>query len=224
MALPFSKLYPRSINDDDIDVDATLRQLQEATRLNREKLADFTQPRVATAIYDHYQIPKPQRLESGNTGRNDQGSQHRGAARDGGADNHVLISRDVIATILPGMSGADKVIGAQVALGGDRGTGEIDEILIDSDSDAVAYILVSHGGFLGIGNEWHPLPIQSLQWDSKSEKYRVATPTDGSGISSMSIKDGDPPRRVRQSELDQLYSSYGIPPDRTEKTERLFDG
>ncbi len=40
--------------------------------------------------------------------------------------------------------------------------GAIHDIMIDEPSGKVAYAIMSFGGFLGIGNQYHPLPWSIL--------------------------------------------------------------
>ena len=42
--------------------------------------------------------------------------------------------------------------------------GEIDHLVIDKESGRVAYAVMNFGGFLGIGEETHPLPWGTLSY------------------------------------------------------------
>jgi hypothetical protein len=45
--------------------------------------------------------------------------------------------------------------------------------MIDKVSGNVAYAIMSFGGFLGIGNSYHPLPWSLLQYDTNKGGYVV---------------------------------------------------
>jgi hypothetical protein len=67
--------------------------------------------------------------------------------------------------------GNDKVEGTAV-YGADRTLiGSIDRLMIDKLSGKVSYVVLSFGGFLGIGDEHYPLPWQSLTYDESLGGY-----------------------------------------------------
>ena len=51
--------------------------------------------------------------------------------------------------------------------------GSIHDLMIDKISGNVAYAIMSFGGFLGIGNSYHPLPWPLLQYDTTKGGYVV---------------------------------------------------
>ncbi len=68
---------------------------------------------------------------------------------------------------------AGKVKGTAVYdASGDR-IGSIDEIMLDKTEGRVAYAVMSFGGFLGIGEKYHPLPWDGLTYDVDKGGYLV---------------------------------------------------
>ena len=51
--------------------------------------------------------------------------------------------------------------------------GKIEDLMIDVESGRVAYAVLSFGGFLGMGDSYHPLPWGSLTYDTSREGYVV---------------------------------------------------
>jgi hypothetical protein len=51
--------------------------------------------------------------------------------------------------------------------------GSIEHVMIDKLSGQVAYAVMSFGGFLGIGEKYHPLPWQVLDYDTAKGGYAV---------------------------------------------------
>lgn len=51
--------------------------------------------------------------------------------------------------------------------------GRIEDLSIDKLSGQVRYALLSFGGFLGIGEKFHPLPWSVLDYDTKVDGYVV---------------------------------------------------
>ena len=68
---------------------------------------------------------------------------------------------------------ADRVNGTYVFNPqGDR-IGEINDLMIDKRSGQVAYAIMSFGGFLGVGNSYHPLPWSLLKYNTNLGGYVV---------------------------------------------------
>ncbi|MFQ3595853.1 MAG: PRC-barrel domain-containing protein [Sphingomonadaceae bacterium] len=57
--------------------------------------------------------------------------------------------------------------------------GSIAEIMIDKRTGEVAYAVMSFGGFLGIGEKYHPLPWDALDYDETIGGYRVGMAGEG---------------------------------------------
>jgi PRC-barrel domain len=68
---------------------------------------------------------------------------------------------------------ADKVQGTDVFNAGADRVGSIQDLMIDKRSGQVAYAIMSFGGFLGIGNSYHPLPWSLLRYDTNLGGYVV---------------------------------------------------
>ena len=51
--------------------------------------------------------------------------------------------------------------------------GSVYNLMIDKYSGQVAYAVMSFGGFLGIGESYHPLPWKKLTYDPRLGGYRV---------------------------------------------------
>jgi hypothetical protein len=68
---------------------------------------------------------------------------------------------------------AEKVEGTNVYnLQGDK-LGTVDDIMIDKVSGRAIYALMSFGGFLGMGEKYHPLPWSALKYDESKGGYVV---------------------------------------------------
>ena len=69
--------------------------------------------------------------------------------------------------------GSDKVEGTTVYGGDDQKIGSVQRIMIDKVSGKVAYAVISFGGFLGMGEDYYPLPWANLKYDTNLGGYRV---------------------------------------------------
>ncbi len=68
---------------------------------------------------------------------------------------------------------SDKVEGTAVYNRQDESLGSVYTVMIDKYSGQVAYAVMSFGGFLGLGERYHPLPWRSLTYDTGLGGYVV---------------------------------------------------
>ena len=68
---------------------------------------------------------------------------------------------------------SQKVDGTAVYNGRGDKLGSIDHVMINKRTGQVAYSVMSFGGFLGIGESYHPLPWHVLNYDVRLGGYRV---------------------------------------------------
>ena len=69
--------------------------------------------------------------------------------------------------------GSDKVEGTAVYGADDKRIGDIQRVMIDKISGKVAYAVLSFGGFLGLGEDYYPVPWSTLKYDTNLGGYRV---------------------------------------------------
>jgi hypothetical protein len=68
---------------------------------------------------------------------------------------------------------SDKVQGTNVYNTTGDNLGAIHDLMMDKASGKVAYAIMSFGGFLGLGNQYHPLPWSVLKYDTNLGGYVV---------------------------------------------------
>lgn len=68
---------------------------------------------------------------------------------------------------------ASRVEGTNVYNRQGESIGEIYDLMIDKKSGHVAYAIMSFGGFLGMGESYHPLPWSVLDYDESQGGYVV---------------------------------------------------
>ena len=74
--------------------------------------------------------------------------------------------------------GSDKVEGTAVYGANDERIGSVQRVMIDKISGKVAYAVVSFGGFLGIGEDYYPMPWSRLKYDTGLGRYKVGVTED----------------------------------------------
>jgi sporulation protein YlmC with PRC-barrel domain len=85
-------------------------------------------------------------------------------------DNSVDETRDLIS--------AGKVKGTKIYNSDGDDLGSVYDLMIDKRGGRVAYALVSFGGFLGIGEKYHPLPWHVLTYDEDKGGYNIGLTED----------------------------------------------
>ena len=68
---------------------------------------------------------------------------------------------------------SDKVQGTEVFGRDGQRLGTVYNFMVDKITGRVAYAVMSFGGFLGLGERYHPLPWQALTYDPVREGYVV---------------------------------------------------
>ena len=76
-------------------------------------------------------------------------------------------------TVSPSNIEASRVTGTNVYNRIGENLGEIYDIVIGKRDGRVKYAIMSFGGFLGIGEEYHPLPWDQLDYDEERGGYVV---------------------------------------------------
>jgi hypothetical protein len=73
---------------------------------------------------------------------------------------------------------ASKVTGTDVYNTAGDHLGEVKDVMIDKRSGKIAYAVMSFGGFLGLGEQYHPLPWATLKYDTRQGGYVVGVTVD----------------------------------------------
>src|SRR5271170_5386047 len=69
--------------------------------------------------------------------------------------------------------GSDKVEGTAVYRSNGDKVGNIARVMIGKQSGKVGYAVMSFGGFMGIGEDYYPLPWSLLTYNPRLEGYEV---------------------------------------------------
>ena len=80
----------------------------------------------------------------------------------------TLESRETVSLI-----GSDKVEGTAVYGADEKKIGKLERVMIDKISGKVAHAVLSFGGFMGIGEDYYPVPWSMLKYDTSLGGYRV---------------------------------------------------
>ncbi len=106
---------------------------------------------------------------------------------------------------------AHKVQGASVYNTALEKLGTVEDIMIDKASGRIAYAILSFGGFLGIGDRYHPLPWEKLNYNTELGGYVV-------DIDRETLEGAPSYSDTKTAAWDDdawgrdVYAHYGVPP------------
>jgi hypothetical protein len=105
---------------------------------------------------------------------------------------------------------AGKVQGTDVYNTAGEHLGHVEDVMLDKESGEVAYAVMGFGGFLGIGEKYHPLPWSLLTYDVDQGGYVVPLTRDQlRGAPNYDRSEiGADDRLWRES----VYDYYKVPP------------
>ena len=105
---------------------------------------------------------------------------------------------------------ADKVQGTAVYNRMGERLGTVHNVMIDKYTGQVAYAVMSFGGFLGMGESYHPLPWRVLTYDTRQGGYVVDL--DRSRLEGApSYTTSNMPSWSDQSYRRRIDEYYGVP-------------
>lgn len=106
---------------------------------------------------------------------------------------------------------SDRVIGTDVRRPNGARIGRIERLMLDKESGRVAYAVMSFGGFLGLGEDYHTLPWSVLRFDPDLDAYVVdITEAQLRDAPALSPEGGDP-KNEREWE-EQVHRHFGAAP------------
>jgi sporulation protein YlmC with PRC-barrel domain len=118
-------------------------------------------------------------------------------------------------------SGHTSAIGAKHVIGtavfntkGDK-IGQVEDIMLDKKSNNIMYGVVGFGGFLGIGEKYHPIPWTSLDFSEDKDGYIVPftkeqlTQGPAHSLKELTEQDGYGPRNAAYDyyKVDRYWAS-----------------
>lgn len=106
---------------------------------------------------------------------------------------------------------ATRVAGTEVYNGNGDHLGEVHDVMIDKTSGKITYALMSFGGFLGIGEKYHPLPWESFHYDTRQGGYVVNLSKDQLQSAPI-VEDEARPWWGDRAYEQRIHDYYKVPP------------
>jgi sporulation protein YlmC with PRC-barrel domain len=89
------------------------------------------------------------------------------------AEQMTKITEEMTKITSGSLIAAKKVLSTDVYNTQGEKLGTVEDIMIDKMSGKAIYAIMSFGGFLGIGEKYHPLPWSTLKYDESKGGYVV---------------------------------------------------
>ncbi len=155
-------------------------------------------------------------LFSGATQQDAEGWAREYAAREGGSVGHgepvtTPAHIDVPHVETDRLISAGKVEGTSVYGTNGEKLGTVKDVMLSKVGGEVAYAVLSMGGFLGIGERYHPLPWSSLDYDTALGGYKIAYDRDLLS-KAPTLSAGDEARLDDRAYEDEVHAHYTADP------------
>ena len=202
IAVPFRALQtPLSNTDDPVAINQDLSRIQGGARVAEDRFADLQRPDRLKQIYGAYGIEMPYGFV---VPPSTEGDLH--------PYRYVLVRPDLLAKLGRSTKArAQDIRGSDVQRANGDTLGKIDQVMIDPSSGRIAYLLLSSGGFLGIGNDWLPVPPEAVSWSQDKDAY-VLMDKNVKPAAIQVLHKTDLPARVERSQLEALYQRFNLKP------------
>lgn len=129
------------------------------------------------------------------------------------ANKSELTQEELVANETISLIAADKVEGTPVYNADAEKLGTVDKLMIDKYSGKVSYAVMSFGGFLGMGENYHPLPWDALTYDVDKDGYVISLTREQLEGAPHYDRGSEPDwsDRAYSKKIDDYYGVYGVP-------------
>lgn len=231
-AVPPGALHPDTAKQV-LHLNADKAKLESAPKFDANKWAECCDSNHLSAVYRHYgEEPAFNFIGQGETRRDDQRNQ-----MDQAADPRNVVTRTNDQTwdqsrsaaarramIPPERLGklqrASKIIGMTVMNRQDETLGDVENILVDLPSGRLVAVVLSSGGFLGIGDELSAVPPTVLQFSADQASLQLDA-TKEKLSNAPHFKANQWPNFAEPSYASGIYRAYKVEPYFT--TDRTTD-
>ena len=187
-----------------VRLNVSFDQIRQGPKIGEEALSDLSRPELLTTVTNAYAAAGPPASQ-----RQAQSGHHGQTAH---SQPPILIGRDVITTLVGRpATPTSQMVGAEVRTPSGHDVGEIEHVMIDTAHGQVAYVILGRGGFLGMDEDWVPLPVESLNWDPARGNY-VVNASEKAVNGLPALKRSELPTSVSASQLGGLYQRFAVAP------------
>lgn len=103
---------------------------------------------------------------------------------------------------------SSSITGTDVKNAQGENLGNIKDLMIDTESGTINYIVVSFGGFLGLGDKYFAIPMEAFSVDTNDHSFRLNVAKEKLENAPGFDKDNWP--QTADNYWDNLYNHYGV--------------
>ncbi len=203
-----------------LHLDANKEKLKGAPEFNTTKWTEYSDSEHLSAVYTYYgQEPASKFIHNGDptegttnapAGRNTRSALTRNRP-DGERQWMIPAAR------LGHTQRASKVMGLPVMNRQDEKIGDVDNMLVDVQSGRIVAVVISSGGFLGLGDELSAVPPTALSFNAERDTLQLDASKD-TLTASPRFKSDQWPDFNQPAYSDSVYRSYKVEPYFTTNT------
>jgi len=204
-----------------LHLDADKEKLQGAPKFEMSKWAEYSDSNHLSEVYRHYgEEPAFRFIHKGDAildgQRNTDSSPNTVSTRkaDGTWDKDRISSESqsmIPVSRLSQVQKASKLMGTSVKNLQDEKLGKVDNILVDLPSGRVVAVIISSGGFLGMGDELSAVPPTALRFNAERDILQLDA-TKEMLASSPHFKANEWPDLSQPGYVGGVYRAYKVEP------------
>jgi hyperosmotically inducible periplasmic protein len=171
--------FHRDVTNKVLHLDADLAKLKDAPKFEMSKWADYSDSNHLAQVYRHYgQESALGFIQTGEVAQDSTGAPNAVSARntDGTVGTNRVSSDSqwmIPASRLGQVQKASKLMGTAVNNLQDEKLGKVEDVLVDLPSGRVVAIVVTSGGFLGMGDELSAIPPTALRFTPNRDTLQL---------------------------------------------------
>ena len=204
-----------------LHLDADKEKLKSAPKFEMSKWADYSDSTHLSGVYNHYGeqssftfIQGGEAARDGHRNREDAPNTTSSRKADGTWDKDRISGESqslIPASRLAQVQKASKLIGTAVKNRQNEKLGKIENILLDLPSGRIVAVILSAGGFLGMGDELSALPPTALRFGAARDTLELDT-TKEALSSAPHFKANQWPDFAQASYAGGVYRAYMVEP------------
>ena len=106
---------------------------------------------------------------------------------------------------------SSSIVGTNVRNRAEEDLGSIQDLMIDTNDGSIAYVVLSFGGFLGMGDKYFAIPMEAFIIDAEKEEF-VLNVTKEKLENAPGFDKDNWPSSADTAFIDSIYSHYGYEP------------
>jgi sporulation protein YlmC with PRC-barrel domain len=192
-------------------LDADKEKLKAAPKFDLSHWSEYSDSKHLAAVYRYYdETPAFQFVQTTVNSPNSVASRNPGGTWD--KDRTIIDSRGMIpSSRLAEMQSANKILGAPVRnLQGQR-LGKVENLMVDLPAGRIVTVIVSSGGFLGMGDEYSAIPPTALRFDYANDRLQLDASQE-TLRNAPHFKPSDWPNFNQSAYTAGVYNAYHVEP------------